>query len=360
MRLGGSRRAAIAGALALTIVGTGIVAGARESLVALAAPLAVAQREQPAGPAQPVLSAELPAPPGTTERVSVADNEQQGDGASGGVNALIAASNADQAVSGDGRWVAFTSVATNLVGGAPSPGGLYLRDRQDGTTTAIPWIGGVAFPNGVVAAEPAVNRDGSAVAFTAIVTTTLRGIAVAAGAATPYVLVWDRLTGTEVVSVDSTGRAVPGYQPTISADGRYVAYTQWGPQVTPSPTPPADTSGPNLTGLTIAGATSCFDTQFCIFVNPGCGPPFTATVSITATDPSGVSVVRLYYRYGFSGFYTESATSRSGDTWSGTIDDGPGGAAQVDYYWEAFDTLGNRSTQGWTSSRVLRVEGCIL
>ena len=355
-------RSAVAALLALVTLGTvavGLAAGAWQP--GAGDPLrklsAVEVTPEPIGPPAALLADPLPSPPGTTTRVSVANNENQGNSGSGGVTNLVDAANGDQAISGDGRWVAFVSTATNLVPGGSQPGGLFLRDRQDGTTMAIPWIGGEPFPAGVVAAEPAINRDGSAVAFTVIIETTLRGVAVVAGEATPYVLVWDRATGTSLVSMDDRGAPAPGYQPSISADGRYVAYTRWA---APAATPPPDTTGPLLSGLAIAGALNCFENQFCIFVTPGCGPPNAAQVSITATDPAGVSLVRLWYRYGFAGAYAQASLTQAGDRWTGTIDDGPNGAVQIDYFWEAFDTLGNRSSQTWTSDRILRVEGCIL
>jgi hypothetical protein len=355
-------RTAIAGLVGLVLVGVTVATVAAGSWSGPGAePMrklsAVEVTAEPIGPPTALLAEPLPSPPGTTERVSVANNENQGNSGSGGVTNLVDAANGDQAISGDGRWVAFVSTATNLVPGGSQPGGLFLRDRQDGTTTAIPWINGEPFPAGVVAAEPAINGDGSVVAFTVIIETTLRGVAVVAGEATPYVLAWDRATGTELVSVDDLGAPAPGYQPTVSADGRYVAYTRWA---APAATPPPDTTGPVLSGLAITGALNCFTNQFCIFVTPGCGPPNSAQVGITATDPAGVSLVRLWYRYGFSGGYAQAALSQVGDRWTGTIDDGPNGAVQIDYFFEAFDTLGNRSSQTWTSDRVLRVEGCIL
>ena len=356
-----TRRTAVAVLLALCVVAAAVAGVAAGTWPGPGGPIArlsaVEVTPQPAGPPQALPAEPLPSPPGTTERVSITDNEGQANGASGGVTALIASANGDQAISGDGRWVAFISAATNLTPGGSQPGGIFLRDRQDGTTIAIPWINNEPFPTGVVAAEPTINQDGSVVAFTVIVITTLRGVAVVTGEATPYVLAWDRATGTELVSMDDLGQPSPGFQPSISADGRYVAYTRWA---APAATPPPDTTGPLLSGLTINGALNCFGNQFCIFVTPGCGPPHAAQVSITATDPSGVSLVRLWYRYGFAGGYAQASLSQVGDTWTGTIDDGPAGAVQIDYFWEAFDSVGNRSMQAWTSDRVLRVEGCIL
>jgi len=68
-------------------------------------------------------------------------------------------------ISGDGRFVAFVSAATNLVPGATA--GLeeiYLFDRADGSLQWIsaPRIGAV---NDGVSGEPAISADGSWVAF---------------------------------------------------------------------------------------------------------------------------------------------------------------------------------------------------
>lgn len=60
------------------------------------------------------------------ERVSVGEN---------GIEA-VSTSNTP-AVSADGRFVAFTSFANNLVVGDTSPADVFLRDRLTGTTTRI-------------------------------------------------------------------------------------------------------------------------------------------------------------------------------------------------------------------------------
>lgn len=63
----------------------------------------------------------------TIERVSVGDDESQGDGASLG-----------PAMSADGRFVVFMSSSTNWVAGAPSDRNLvYMRDRLLGTTVLV-------------------------------------------------------------------------------------------------------------------------------------------------------------------------------------------------------------------------------
>ena len=279
------------------------------------APPRSALQPPPIGPSNVQAADALPVPPGTTERVSVTDAEKQANAVSGGVTALLAGANADQAISGDGRWVAFVSNASNLTPGGSTPGNLFLRDRQDGTTRAIPWINGVPFPAGVIAAEPAINADGSVVAFTVVITTTIRGIAVVGGEVRPYVLVWDRLTGvTELVSKDASGTAVPGFQPSISADGLYIAYTQWGPEATPPPTPtPLPNTAPSISNLTSSKA--CIDN--------GSGP---SVISVNATDPDGDALtlgMSLYWTDGvgntFYAFPPPTMSFAGGNTWTYTL-----------------------------------------
>lgn len=159
----------------------------------------------------------------------------------------------------DGRYVAFTSYATNLVNGAPQ-GSLFIRDRLRRVTELVPVEENlrqgllvdplvalsadakyVAFGNldlanvyvydrtrrvtEVVNLEPGnasryslapdISADGRYVAFTS-------GIF---GQASNNVFVRDRVTGvTDLVSVGVEGQPAEGTKPAISADGRYVAF----------------------------------------------------------------------------------------------------------------------------------------
>jgi hypothetical protein len=306
-------------------------------------PALTTQRVDPRSP-NSGLEAPLPDPPGTTERVSVADDGTQGNGASGGVSAILPSAKANQAISADGRWVAFVSASTDLIPGTPQPaGGVYLRDRQSGTTVAVPWLDGRSFPSGITAAEPAISGDGTVIAFTAIVTSSASR-ALLAPTTTPYVLAWDRQTNTTaVVSVDSNGKPTPGWQPSISADGRYVAYTMWAPP---------DTTPPILSNLT---------------ANPthigGCTGPASSTISVTATDPDDpVSTVTLYY-FPDGGSTTSQPMSPVGsNVWQGTItQDSSWFPGQVTYWVQGTDSHGNTSTLVYPSSaNVLTLDSCIL
>jgi hypothetical protein len=306
-------------------------------------PAAAHVEPQPIAPAgEPGVTTDLPEPPGTTERVSVADNEAQANGASGGATTFLPAPKPDQAISADGRWVAFVSQATDLIPGNPlPPGGVYVRDRQDGTTTAIPWVDGRAFRQGFAAFEPTISSDGGVVAFTVIVS--LRGTGIAGGSnTTPYVLAWDRLTNaTEVVSIDGSGRPVPGWQPSISADGRFVAYTAWAP------------SNPPVASNPVANPAN-------LSYDP-CGPTST-TITVTVTDPENdISTVTLFYSP--VGVPTQSvAMSFAGsNTWQATISISGWDSGPIGYSVQATDSQGNSSPAAFPSSgNTLTLHNCIL
>lgn len=170
----------------------------------------------PSGAPAPPPGVHLPPPPGTTLRASVSGSGLEGLGAS-----------LDAAISADGRWVAFASAAGNLVGGdtngAPD---IFVRDLAAGTTTRIPIIGGGPVPPGGLVLEPSISEDGEFVAFTF----TPPQVGTIAAPPPRRVLLWQRSTNATVtVSVDPAGQPVgPSYEPSVSPDGTWVAYTsEW-------------------------------------------------------------------------------------------------------------------------------------
>jgi len=325
-----SARAGLAALALLALLGTAGTVLARTAI-------------DPAGSAASLALDVLATPPATTERISVGADGRQGNDASGGVSAVFEAMNPDQAISADGRWVAFASRATNLVPGETHPGGgLFLRDRQAGSTGSIPWIGGGPFPTSVTAAEPSISADGAVVAFTVVVSGTSTG-AIFAPTTLPYVLAWDRATNlTEIVSVSDTGSPTPGYQPSVSADGRYVAYTQWFVDKTP----------PVLSNLT-ASATHI----------GGCSGPNSTTISVTATDAdSTVSSVTLYYTPLGGSTLSQPMAPAGGNVWQYTIERDPfWSTGQITYRVQAVDSHGNVSALLFpNSANELFNEPCIL
>ena len=140
-------------------------------------------------------------------------------------------------LSGDGQLVVFDSGATNLAPGADANGGLdvFLHDRASGRTTLV----SEALNGGAGNAQsfqPVISRDGRYVAFTSDATNLTPG-AVSGGR---DIFVRDLQTGrTRVVS-----RAAPddhpvggaSNSPSISAHGDYVAFATFASDVVPGDT----------------------------------------------------------------------------------------------------------------------------
>jgi Tol biopolymer transport system component len=140
------------------------------------------------------------------------------------------------AVSGDGRFVAFVSDDAGLVpGGNDNFFQVFLRDLTAGVTTRIS-----SKPNGNQGTDdsdhPSLSRDGRYVAFES----DSPGLVAGDTNGTTDVFVRDRTAGTtQRISVLSTGAQADygGEAPSISADGRYVAFASADTLI------PADTDG---------------------------------------------------------------------------------------------------------------------
>jgi len=158
----------------------------------------------------------------TTECVSVGPNGQVSDNGS-----------TDCSLSADGRFVAFTSAATNWFPVSASPsGGVFLRDRMLGTT-----LPATLLPNGHLAPgvsyQPSISSDGRYVAFQSNCRFLVLNQPFFAG-----VLRWDRFTGETInACVSPTGGKPdnPTFHPTLSADGRYVAFETYATNLTVQP-----------------------------------------------------------------------------------------------------------------------------
>jgi len=156
-----------------------------------------------------------------TARVSVGARGRQANGPSGG-----------PAISANGRYVAFSSLASNLVrGDSNKQTDIFVRDLRTHRTirVSVTSRGGQARCNeGCESTEPALSANGRYVAFQSSATNLVRGDTNRLG----DVFVHDLRTGkTERVSVSSSGRQAGGDRtntgsnaPAISADGRFVAF----------------------------------------------------------------------------------------------------------------------------------------
>jgi hypothetical protein len=134
-------------------------------------------------------------------------------------------------ISADGRWTTYASLATNLVNGIVDVTGvanIYLFDRVNGTTTLVSHsiaaanISGSDFSN-----FPVISADGRFVSYTSYAVDLITGQADSNDDSD--VFVFDRTTGANtLVSHDNGAANATGLQysfaPSISADGRFVAY----------------------------------------------------------------------------------------------------------------------------------------
>ncbi len=178
----------------------------------------------------------------TTTLVSVATNGVRANSASGSPK-----------ISANGRFVAFTSLATNLDGIADtnSAPDVFVRDLLTGTTqrASLSATGGLAHGR---SSQASISGDGRFVSYESsaadAVSQDTNGVADA--------FVLDRATATTSrISTDQLGAQLPegGTRPVVSADGRFVTFAsdaQFSGQprstsgqlyvrlTTPSPTPP--------------------------------------------------------------------------------------------------------------------------
>ncbi len=130
----------------------------------------------------------------------------------------------DPSISRDGRWIAYATLATNIVvpdSTGPPDLDIVVLDRLSGITRRV-----TELPSGVQmsgnASEPRTSDDGRFISYTASATNLVPGVGPG-----PQIYVWDALTGqTRLASVSNTG--VPGTSDSrwssISGDGRFVAF----------------------------------------------------------------------------------------------------------------------------------------
>jgi Tol biopolymer transport system component len=128
-------------------------------------------------------------------------------------------------ISGDGRYVAFSSDAGNLVGTGADTNGkrdVFVRDCLLGTTTRVNLgPGGVQADNHCD--EPAFSDDGSCVAFHSTATNLVAGDTNGQRDSFVVVLATGVVERVSVSSAGAQGNSFSNY-PDISADGRFVVF----------------------------------------------------------------------------------------------------------------------------------------
>jgi Tol biopolymer transport system component len=138
-------------------------------------------------------------------------------------------------ISKNGRYVAFSSRATNLVPGDTNcVGDVFVHDKKTGMTTrvSVDATGGEA--NGE-SFQPSISADGRFVAFTSAASNLVPGDTNSVN----DIFVHDRKTGTTTrVSVDSMGAQADRFSatPVMSGDGRFVAFQSNASNLVPGDT----------------------------------------------------------------------------------------------------------------------------
>lgn len=158
------------------------------------------------------------------------------------------------AVSANGRYVAFASNATNLVSGITDSNGetdIFVRDRHTGTTQLISRIGDRTGNSRSL--SPSISDDGRYIAFVSLANDLVTDLDDYNQSADVFLA--DRVTGAiSLVSIAATGKTgtrtvgaslygAASYSPRISGDGMRVAFVST-----------ADDFGPTIT----AGSTNIF------------------------------------------------------------------------------------------------------
>ncbi len=131
----------------------------------------------------------------------------------------------EASVSTDGRYVAFSSDATNLVNGdGNGKGDVFLRDRQSGTTTLVSANSANTGSSTGKSFAPAISADGRYVAFVSEAADIVDGDT----NGRPDVFIRDTQTNTtRLVTRSLTGGFGNGFagEPSISANGQFVSFT---------------------------------------------------------------------------------------------------------------------------------------
>lgn len=144
---------------------------------------------------------------------------QSAAGVPGNGNSLSRAS-----ISADGRFVSFNSNASNLVSGDTNGiSDIFTRDLLPGTITRDSVASDGTQTNGFGSDSPALSSDGRYVAFTSTATNLIPSDGFG-----EHVFVRDRVAGvTTLESVGNSGETLNGARfPSLSGDGRLVTFSQ--------------------------------------------------------------------------------------------------------------------------------------
>ena len=161
---------------------------------------------------------------GVTERVSIGPSGAQAEFASYGPS-----------ISANGRFVAFWSASSNLVrGDTNGENDVFVRDRLKGMTRRVS-LGADGVQGNQESTQPSISANGRFVAFVSFASNLVPGDT----NGIHDIFVRDRVNGTtERVSVGPHGVQADSdsHEPSISADGRFVAFVSFASNLVPGDT----------------------------------------------------------------------------------------------------------------------------
>jgi WD40-like Beta Propeller Repeat len=165
---------------------------------------------------------------GQTTRVSVASDGTQGNGLSD-----------DADISGDGRYVVFSSLANNLVPNDTNGiNDIFVRDRETGTTTRVN-MGFNGMQTAGVSDAPSISGDGRYVAFESFASNLVPNDI--SSARDIFVRDWQGGETTRMnLSFNGEGTNRASYYPAISSDGSHVSFDSAASNLVPGDTNNAD------------------------------------------------------------------------------------------------------------------------
>jgi Tol biopolymer transport system component len=208
----------------------------------------------------------------------------------------------EPSVSADGRFVAFTSYATNFGGGSGPGNGnspdIFVRDRLTGQTSCVSIASSGAGATDL-SDSPSISADGRSVAFRSAASNLVAGDTNGVGDC----FLHDRQNATTIrVSVSPAGlqARIQSVNPVVAGDGRYVAF---GSTATNLVLPPFQGWGHSLvrdlqaTAVATGYGSSCAGTSPIPAQAEGMGQPFVGNASFAVgvcnAFPSAFGVLAL-------------------------------------------------------------------
>ena len=177
-------------------------------------------------------------------------------------------------ISSNGRFVAFTSESGNLTADPdPAPSQIFLRDTQSSTTTLVSQATGGAVGTGA-SSDPTISSNGRFVAFTSAAS----NLTTDPDPAPSQIFLWDIQSSTTTLVSQATGGAVgtgASSQPAISGDGRFVVFTSLATTLASTP----GGSGAQIFSRDTQANTTALVSQASVGGNAGNGTSSQPTIS---------------------------------------------------------------------------------